>query len=188
MMSIGGLQFNWVDAIIVFVFAFFIYEGFKHGFLIMLADLVSLAISILLALKLYPLVSSVLIEIFPIPSVVANAIGFIILAIIFELGFVYLFGHLVKKAPRNFKSHPLNKYLSFFPAVLQALLIVAFVLVIIVGLPITLEIKKDFIDSAVGGTIIARAKNWNPQPGEIFGGVAEEAISYLTIEPSVDNR
>jgi len=183
MMSVSGMQLNWVDFVIVGVLAFFIYEGIKHGFWIMLADFVSFLLAIVISLRLYPLVSSILIKVFPLTSSVANALGFIVLAILLELGLGYLFGHLVMKLPKKVKKVPYDKYLSIFPASFEALLLVAFTVIIIVGLPISAELKQDFVNSTFGGAIINQAKSWNGRTNEIFGPVAENTISYLTIDP-----
>ena len=183
MMSINGIQLNWIDLVIIGVFAFFIYEGVKHGFWIMLADFISFLLAIIISLRLYPLVSSILIKIFPITSSVANALGFILLAIILELGLGYVFGHLVIKLPKKVKKIPFDKYLSIFPASFEALLLISFTVIIIVGLPISAELKQDFVQSTFGGAIIGQVKSWNGRTSEIFGGVAEQSITYLTIDP-----
>jgi uncharacterized protein YkwD len=183
-MSINGIQFNWVDFIFIGVFTFFVYEGIKHGFWIMLADFISFLLAITVSLRLYPLVSSLLIKVFPLTTSVANALGFIVLAIILELGLGYVFGHLVMHLPKKVKNIPFDKYLSVIPASLEALLLVAFTVIIIVGLPISAELKQDFVQSSFGGVIVSKVKVWNGRTSEIFGGVAEKSITYLTIDPN----
>jgi uncharacterized protein YkwD len=105
------------------------------------------------------------------------------LAIVLELGLGYLFGHLVMKLPKKVKKIPFDKYLSFLPASFEALLLVTFTVIIIVGLPISAELKQDFVQSTFGGAIIDQVKSWNGRTSEIFGGVAEQSITYLTIDP-----
>lgn len=183
MMSVGGIQLNWVDLVIVGVFAFFIYEGVKHGFWIMMADFVSFLLAIFIALRLYPLVSSILIKIFPLTTSVANALGFIVLAIVLELGLGYVFGHLVIKLPKKIKKIPFDKYFALIPASFEALLLVTFTVIIIIGLPISSELKQDFVQSTFGGAVVKQVKSWNGKTNEIFGGVAEHTITYLTIDP-----
>ena len=56
------VMLNWVDLAIIGMFAFFIYEGFKHGFFITLADFLSFFGSLILALSLYPKLSDILTE------------------------------------------------------------------------------------------------------------------------------
>ena len=77
----------------------------------------------------------------------------------------------------------INKYLGFAPASLNALLILAFVLLFIVSLPISPNVKKDVFDSRVGSNLVTQATVLERPLNNIFGPVAKQSLTFLTVKP-----
>jgi uncharacterized protein YkwD len=179
---------NWVDLLIILIIVFFLVEGFRHGFWVILADFLSFLLSLLIALRFYPFVSEILKGIFTLSRSVSNALGFLIAAIVAELLLGYIFGIIISKLPSTWKKNPWSKYLSVFPALGEALVLVAFILILLIGLPINPSIKVSMAKSRIGGVIIEKTQSVEVKTSDIFGGVVDDTITYLTIDPSSQKR
>jgi len=60
---------------------------------------------------------------------------------------------------------------------------IAFILTLVIGLPIAPSIKADVADSKIGGAIVTKTAGLESKVNEIFGGVIEDSLTYLTIKP-----
>lgn len=177
------ITLNWVDLAIILIFIFFIYEGFKHGFFITLADFLSFFGSLVLALRFYKDVSEFLTNRFSISYALSNALGFLIVAIFTEMILGYFFGHLINLIPVKFRKNPLNTYFSIIPSIGKSVILIAFLVILVVGLPLSTKVKVDISESYFGVKIIEKTQGTEKVINDIFGGVVEESITYLTINP-----
>lgn len=176
---------NWVDLVILLVLAYYVFEALRHGFLIMLTDFVSFLTSLLVSLSTYRFASEILQKNFGLAGSVSNAVGFLITAILTEaiLGFVFA-AILSRITPKlKFNDKKVSKFLAVIPAVGEGLIIVSIVVSLIVALPIKPSVKKDVLDSRIAGYLIKRTTQLDHSINDIFGGVIEDSLTYLTIRP-----
>jgi uncharacterized protein YkwD len=188
MIDINQITFNWVDLAIVALFTFFIYEGFKHGFFITLADFLSFFGSLILALSFYPELSDLLTGGFSVSPALSNALGFLIIAIMSEMLLGYISSHIIDLVPKKIKQNRLNKYLSILPSFGKSMMLITFLIVLIVGLPLSTRVKVDMSESYLGSKIIVQTHGTEKIINDVFGGVVEESITYLTINPKSYER
>lgn len=174
---------NWVDLIILVVCIFFIIEGFRVGFWVMLADFVSFLGSLLISLKTYTFIANVLKDNFSLSRSLSNAIGFLLTAIIVESFLGFIFAKLIKVLPKKtLKLKSLN-VLSVVPAVGEALVLLSFILLLLISFPVNPSIKKDVTDSKIGGYLINKTVDVETKLKGIFGGIIEESLTYFTVKP-----
>src|ERR1035437_2929886 len=98
-LSIPFIGFNWIDILVSIIVIFYAIQGFSLGFLTALVDLISFAISFLLGLSLYGFVAGLLVKFLSIPQGFANAIGFFVVAVLFETIFTLLIRIFLYKLP-----------------------------------------------------------------------------------------
>jgi uncharacterized protein YkwD len=163
--------FNYIDLIIILVLFYFATEAFRHGFWIVLANFASFLGSLLLSLRFYKYIP------------VANAVGFLITAIIFEFILGFIFGHLVHFLPENIKKHRINRFLGIIPGIGEGLVIISFLLTLIIALPVKPQIKIDITSSKIGETILEKTTFIEKAVNEVFGGVINDSLTYLTVKP-----
>ncbi|OGD86347.1 hypothetical protein A2164_01245, partial [Candidatus Curtissbacteria bacterium RBG_13_35_7] len=77
----------------------------------------------------------------------------------------------------------INKYLGFIPAVANALLFLAFILLFAVSLPIRPDIKQDIYDSRIGSILVNQATALEKPLNSIFGPITKQGLTFLTIRP-----
>jgi len=190
LLSIPGLGLNWVDILVLLAVILYSIQGFSLGFLSALIDFVSFALSFLLGISFYGFVAGLLVKFFSIPQGFANAIGFFVVAVLFEIIFVFLIKTLISVFPtlrvEESKKRLVkltNKIFGLVPGTLSGLLLSSFILSLIIALPFSLFLKHSVLDSKIGSVLVANtqgfAKNWN----SIFGGAVNDTLSFLTIEP-----
>jgi uncharacterized protein YkwD len=121
------------------------------------------------------------------PSV-SNALGFLITAILTEALLGNLFGHAITKVPKKYLKIKGQKILAVLPALGEGLIVVAFVLTLILGLPISPKIKISTTESKIGGYILKQTSGIENKINEVFGGVIEDSLTYFTIKPGSTER
>lgn len=174
---------NWVDLVIVLILIFFASEAWRVGFWYLLADFASFLGSLIISLRGYQFAASFLRENFSLSHSIANALGFLATAILAEtiLGFVFI--SAVAKLPKQAWKHWANKALSVLPALGEGLILVAFLLTLVIGFPVNPAVKKDVTESRIGSFLLRQTSGLEKSVNEIFGGVIEDSLTYLTIKP-----
>lgn len=177
------MQFNWVDLIIIIILIYFVIDSWHTGLYVILSDFLGFLFSLIIALRFYSIFASLLTNIFQISHTLANALGFFITAGISEAILGIFFAYLLRKIPYKFWKKPWSKIAGFFPSLGQALIIISFILTLVMTLPVSPTIKRDVAKSAIGGYLIQKTTAFETRLNEVFGGLAEEALTYITVKP-----
>jgi len=177
-----SLNGNWVDLVILLIFVYYASEAWRVGLWAILADFAAFVLSLLVALRTYPIASHLLQINFSLSRSLSNAIGFLIVAGISQTLLSMVFGILISKIPKKYWDPKWSRALAIFPAVGQGIIMVSFLLTLILGLPIKPGIKDDVSNSKIGGTILKKTSGIEAKLNEIFGGAIEESLSYLTVK------
>ena len=178
-----SLNGNYIDLLILLVLIYFASEAIRHGFWVILADFLAFLVSLLISLRAYKFLAGVLGANFSLPHSVANALGFLITAIVSEAILGYVLAHLITLIPKKIRKHKLNKVVAVIPAIGEGLVLVAFLLTLTLGLPIKPGVKEDITDSKIGSLILERTSKVEKAINEVFGGVIDDSLTYLTIKP-----
>lgn len=177
---IGG---NWVDLVILIILAYFASEAWRLGFWIILADFLGFLVSILISLWGYQYASQFLQNNFSLPHSVSNALGFLLVAGFAEGFFGYLFFRLIKTIPYKFWRKPWNNLAAIIPSLGQGIIIISFILMLLVSLPVVPSLKKDITKSRIGGFLVKETSGVEARLNEIFGGLVNDSLTYLTVKP-----
>jgi len=175
------LSLNWIDCLILAVFAFYAYGGYVDGFIRALLNLINFVLSFLIGLRFYGFFAGILMQKFSIPQGFSNAIGFFITALLAEIIIGLLIRNFLSFNISIFKS--LNKILGILPGILTGAILITFMLVLFVALPVSAPVKRSVSSSKVGNFLLSSAQGWEKQLNNIFGGAISETINFLTVEP-----
>ncbi len=177
---------NWIDLVIILIVLYFVVSSWRLGFIAIVADFVSFLLSLFVALRFYSFAAELLKSNFALANALANALGFLITAIIAEVILGILFSVVLQKIPVGVWKHKLNKFFGIFPALGQAFVLISFALTLIMGLPLSPLVKQDVSDSQIGGYLVERTTGLEARFNDIFGGVIQDTLTYLTIKPDSD--
>lgn len=178
------LNGNYIDLIIIFILIYFASEAWRHGFWVLLADFISFLGSLILSLRFYKYLGEFLKLNFSLSFSISNALGFLIIAIVFESILSVSLGLLVSKLPEKLRKHKLNKLLGIIPGIGEGVVLVAFLLTLLISFPIKPQIKNDLAVSRVGGFILEKTTTIEKQINEVFGGVINDTLTYITVKPN----
>lgn len=188
--SFGG--FNFFDLLIVCIVLFYIYEGYSLGIVLASVDLASFILSFIVALKFYTIVAKWLMG-FGLPLGVANALGFFLIAFVFEIILNILLRKLIRRLPTINQARPIahvfqkmNHWLGILPGMVSAFIILSFLLTVIVALPSSPVVKHLATESTIGSALVANTSLFEKRLNDVFGGAFNETLNFLTIEPQSD--
>jgi uncharacterized protein YkwD len=188
--SIPSIGFNWVDILVLIVVVFYSIQGFGLGFLVALIDFVSFGLSFLLGIVFYGVVAGLLVRYLSVPQGFANAIGFFVVAVLFEIIFTLIIKIFLHRLPifhlQEFKFEVVktaNKILGIVPGILSGLLLSSFILSLIIALPFSVFLKHSVANSRIGSILVANTQGFTKDWQNIFGGAINDTLSFLTIEP-----
>jgi uncharacterized protein YkwD len=179
-MNFGG---NWIDLLIVIILLVFVSEVGRVGFWVILADFVSFLGSLLISLRGYQYAAGFLRANFSLPHSLSNALGFLFTAVVIEMILGYLLIAAIKRLPDKYFKVWWNKFLAVLPATGEGLVLVSFILTLIVSLPVNPKLKSDVSKSKIGSYLVRQTVGIEKGLNEIFGGVIEDSLTYLTIRP-----
>jgi len=174
---------NWVDLVVLIIILVFVSEAGRVGFWVIMADFVSFLGSLLISLRGYQYAASFLRSNFSLPHSVSNALGFLFTAILVETFLGYLLVAAIKKIPDKYWKVWWNKFLAVLPAAGEGLVLVSFLLTLIVSLPVNPRLKSEVTKSIIGAYLVRQTAGIEKGVNEIFGGVIEDSLTYLTIKP-----
>ena len=174
---------NWVDLIIIIVLAYLVVDSWRTGFWILMSDFASFLLSLLIALLGFSFLAGILENSFDLPHSVANALGFFLTAGLAQALFSFVFVVFIKKIPYKFWKKPWNNIAGMIPSIGQGLVLSSFMLTLVVSLPVAPVIKKDITESRIGGFLVRNTAGVEARLKDVFGGLAEDALTYLTVTP-----
>lgn len=194
-MQFSAFNGNWVDLVILLILGFYFYQGISRGFVLGLLDVGGFLLSFLSALKLYRGLGDIFVTHFSLPSGIANAAAFLLVGFISEVLFSKLITFSYKRFyPRilNFleqknlskKVSIIDKILSVLPAIGEALIFTAFILTLLVALPIQGSIKKNIVTSKIGGPLVSKTQGIERELNGIFGQAVNESLTFITVNPN----
>lgn len=183
---------NWLDFIVIIVLLFYSLEGYSLGFIASLLDLIGFVSSFIIGLKIYSFFSQPIIKIFSIPPGFSNALGFLIAAFFAEIIIGVILRRIVyskyfnKLSIRGLILKSLDKFFGLLFGVLSGLILFAFLLTVIIALPVSVFLKHSVSSSKIGNFLVSKTVGFEKDLDNVFGGAINETINFLTVEPGAN--
>lgn len=182
------MHFNWIDWIIFFVVLYHIIDGWDKGLVSILGSTVAFLISLWVAVRFNTEVGGFVGGKFGLPVVWRDALGYILLAMPTEIILNTLIERQIVKAPPEVIRSPVNRVFGSIFAVENALIFIAFFLLVVLALPIRGTIRRDIKDSVVGHNLVVLADRYGGSVRSSFDSLAQEALKFVTIKPQSQER
>lgn len=166
-------MFNWIDVLILVVFALFVIEGFRRGFLRTAGELIGLIIAFIFALKFYPVLEPVL-KFLHTSSDYAKSISFLIIWFVVQIIFLILGRFLSFYTPTKIKDSVVNHYFGLVPAACKGVVFVSVLLIIFMIIPALTGLKFTISHSLFGGYLVRQTAKIELQIETVFSGDAND--------------
>jgi len=178
---------NLIDLAIVLFIGYSLFDGWRRGILALIADLVALALSILIALQSYPKLAPLVSQWLKVPEQGGKVLAFFLLAFIMGTIFSYLFNLALKLIPPFIRGSIPDKVSGAAFGIVKGLVYLGIVLLLFSSLPVLQPVKDQVAGSRYAPAIIERTKVLSGRvEGYLksqFGGLLEDTFALLTIKP-----
>lgn len=177
---------NWVDIIIILLLIFFALEGYRRSFIGEFVYFLSFLLAFIFSLRFYNLLAIFYSSQFGLPHSLSNVLGFVSVWFLTELLLFPLFQLLL---PRLKFLERIDTYLrpfSVIPSFFRGLIFISILLVLVGTFPVQPTIKVAVQSSKVGSFIFNKASGLEGPLKTVFGGIAQDTLTFLTIKPKSD--
>lgn len=182
------MQFNWIDWVIVFVVFYTIIDGWDRGLVSLLSNTIAFLASLWIAIRFHAQAGGFLVTVFGLPSVWMNVLGYLVLALPSEMVINSLLEWPLGKLPQNVSGSAINRLFGSLFAVTNACIFLAFLLLVILALPIRGTVKRDIKNSNVGSQLVLLAERYGGQVKSSLDSITREALKFVTIKPKSQER
>lgn len=182
------MQFNWIDWIIFFIVLYHIVDGWDRGLVSLLSNTIAFLASLWIAIRFHAQVGGLLVQKFGLPQLWTNVLGYLVLAFPVEIMINSLLEWQFLKVPSKIVGSVINRWFGSLFAVANALLFLAFLLLVVVALPIRGTVKRDIKNSAVGSKLILLSERYGGKVKSSLDSITQEALKFVTIKPKSQER
>lgn len=178
----------WVDASAFLFLLLFVVSGLSNGFIINLIDLLGFVFSFVAALEFYRFAADYLAATFSLPVGIAKGLGFVVTGFVMETIYFLVARIFYRFIPKAVINSLVNKILGPIPAVINAVVVLAFFLSISISLPIHPHVKEAVLGSTSGKALVPATHDLEREIALIFGEAISDTLSFITIAPTSSER
>lgn len=177
------MQLNWVDWVIIAVSAYYFATGWESGLALLFVNLFSFIGSLWFSVRYNAPVGAFLAEKFGIAVIWSTVLGYIFVALIAEIILAEVGGWIVNLLPKKFLFSKTNQWLGGLVSLVDGLVIIAFILLIVLALPLRGSVKRDIRDSKIASAIVSYADRFAGVQS-VINQATIMAEKFLTISPN----
>lgn len=180
------LGLNWVDSVIIGVLILFTLEALGRPLFLELLDLASFFLAGILSFSYYNIPAKFFESQFNIAHGLSLVLGFMSVWFLSETCFYLLVRLLINRIPKI--AIPGSRIFSIVPALFRGFILIAIFLVMVATFPIQPVVKKAVLQSQLGSQILNVAFGLEQPVKQVFGGVVNDSLTFLTIKPQTNER
>lgn len=182
------MHFNWIDWIIFFVILYNVIDGWDKGLVSLFSNTIAFFISLWVSIRFHAQVGGFLVTKFGLPQIWTNVVGYLVLALPVEIVInSFLEWPLLKISPKIIGS-VINRWFGSLFAVANALLFIAFFLLVVLSLPIRGTVKRDIKNSSIGSRMVLLSERYGGKVKSSLDLITKEALRFVTIKPQSQER
>ncbi|MEK7142661.1 MAG: CvpA family protein [Patescibacteria group bacterium] len=174
-------MFSWLDLIVLFIIVLYAIDGFRRGFIKVAFDVVGIFISFIIALKFYNFAGSVFAS-FGLNQNFTKIVGFLSLWVIFEIIFFLISLLIFHYIPKYVHLNRTNKWFGILPGILKGIMIVSILIMILMVLPFSADLKEKMARSFITGKLIKSTAKIENQLETVLGQL--NTLTFMgTVQP-----
>ena len=177
------MMLNWVDFIIILLVCYELYQGWKAGFVRLGISFIAFALSLWISIFYNVPVSHFFSEKFGIASTWSSVLSYVSISLVGQTIVTHILAFVLAKMPAKIEKSPINSVLGSIISGLNTLTTIAFVLLIILALPLKGTVQKDIRASAIGGKILSFVETYGGPIKSTADEIKNTASKFLTVSP-----
>lgn len=175
--------FNWVDWTIIAILMYYALQGWNAGFADLGLSFIAFLVSLYLSIKFHAPVGDFLSRTFGISSIWTGVLGYILVAFAAQAILSALVQLLAGKLPSKLVFSKANKLLGVVVSIADGVVIIAFLLLVMLALPVRGSIKTDIQKSTIGNYLVIIAEKYGGPIATTIDQAREEVMKFITVEP-----
>lgn len=183
--GLSSLPVNFFDIILIIAFIFYVYEEASSGILPAITNLAAILVSFIGGLFLYHFLANILVQLFGLSKGISDAASFLAIAAVLFLITTNLIAYFTRKHSLFFPNK-YSKVIGGLLGVISFFLISAFLISLLLSLPISTLIKSQIRNSLAGRFLFTKTQAVEVYTREIFGGAINDTLNFLTVKPDSD--
>jgi uncharacterized protein YkwD len=181
------MDFNYIDALLVFIVLLSVFFGWHRGFILGLLDLVRWIGSFLAALYFYQPVSRVVERLSGWESVWNQPVAFILIVITVGLLIQIVGNYLLRRLPPDVHKQRVNQLLGTLPGFVNGLITAAFVSALLFSLPFADGFHENLRDSRLANRLANYTDELETALAPIFGEAIQQTLNRrIPIQPETN--
>ena len=178
------MSLNWIDLIIICLVLYELYQGWKAGFIALGITFISFALSLWLAIVLRMPVTQFFSVKFGIAPVWSTILSYVGITLVAQTILVHVFSLIISHFPLKIEKSKVNNALGALVSGVNGITTVAFVLVLLLALPLRGTVRSDIRSSLIGGTIVNMVEKYGGPIKTAVSDVQKTAAKFLTVDPN----
>lgn len=178
---------DWLDIVIIIALLAFSAFGFKDGFIMGIIELAGIIISLALPFIFYTTIGHILEE-WGISRLYSGAAAFIIIWLITIMIYFGVMRRLYKRVPSTVRFSVINRVLGVLTGGIRGLIIIAMLVTLAAVIPNRVLSQKVIDNSILARPMLNVTMDVSAKATDIFGPAVHEALGFLTIHPSSDEK
>ena len=174
---------NYLDLIIYIGMIFYLWDGYRRGFLHIFMELIVFMVSILAAFLSSNFVGSLLTDHAGIPKNMGPAFGFIVVWFVSQLILSLTKGYVNFSLPEKIEFSIYNKIAGVLTSFVRGAVFIGLIMLFVIVMPVSASIKDVVNNSAIGSLMVGRGGYFDGLVKKTFGNSADNMVTFLTINP-----
>jgi len=171
------MDFNYIDALLVFIVLLSVFFGWHRGFVLGLLDLVRWVGSFLAALYFYQPVSRVVERLTGWESVWNQPLAFILIVVVIGLLIQIVGNFLLRRLPPDGHKRRVNQLLGILPGFVNGLITVAFVSALLFSVPFSDGFHENLRESQLANRLANYTDELETALAPIFGEAIQQTLN-----------
>lgn len=182
------MQFNWLDWVILGVVGYYALLGWEAGFFPLITSFVSFIAAVWAAISWQSSVAGFLTEKFGIVNTWSIVLSYILIAFVVQEVVAEVLHAFMSRIPKGVRESKYTEWLGALVSALNGFIIIAFLLLVILALPLRGTVKADIRVSQIGGFLTRSIEKYGGPIQSAIEDVRQGARKFFTIEPTSKER
>ncbi|HTK04599.1 MAG TPA: CvpA family protein [Candidatus Eisenbacteria bacterium] len=171
----------WVDISFALVAAWYMYQGYRRGFIAASFSAAGFFVGFAASLLFYAPFAAFTTAHLGVAKPFAKPLAFFALLIVMEYAMNILSMYVYRRVPPNIRKAKVNRLFGIIPGFLDAAFTAAIMLSLMMALPMPQALKKDIQASPTGAFALRVSGALDAAFTGVFGGAIKETLAFVTI-------